>query len=323
MKLAFLLEVPNIRGSTVASYDYAHFAETLLNHECFFVCNRSKKELMHPLGVERLQSRFPIEWIDDLGELDSVLSRQKADFMYTLRTGHAEPWIPTVCPTGVHVMFQHYQPYGTTYAYISEWLSVLAKEHLGVDVPYVPHMVHGPTTPIVDIRAHLGIPKEAIVFGRYGGFEQFDIKLAQRAIIGAVRRRKDIYFLMMNTQPFETHPQIIYVPPQTGLQEKCDFIHACDAMIHARRRGESFGMSIAEFLHQGKPVICWFTGNDKNHVHMLGNQGIYYRTMEDLITIFMQFRPEMFPAERYKNIAAQFLPEPVMARFERVFLQRN
>ena len=56
---------------------------------------------------------------------------------------------------------------------------------------------------------------------------------------------------------------------------------------------------------------------------MLGNQGIYYRTMEDLITIFMQFRPEMFPAERYKNIAAQFLPEPVMARFERVFLQRN
>ena len=107
MRIAFLLECPNIRGTGVASYDYALYNEELLHNESLFICNRSRESEFHPLGLKRIQSRFPIAYLNHLDELDTVLKREKVDFMYTIRTGHLEPGIPKECPTGVHVMFQH------------------------------------------------------------------------------------------------------------------------------------------------------------------------------------------------------------------------
>lgn len=320
MRLAFLLECPNVRGTSVASYDYALYNEELLNNESMFICNKAKETEFHPLGLKRIQQRFPIVYLNQLDDLDDVLKREKADFMYTLRTGHLEPGIPKECPTGVHVMFQHYEPHGTVYAYISQWLSLRAKKHIFVDVPYVPHMVYGPKEPNINLRKRVGIPKNAIVFGRYGGFTQFDIAMVQRAVVEVVERTKDRYFLFMNTKKFADHPRIKFLPPTTNLQNKCNFIHACDAMLHARRLGESFGMSIAEFLYQGKPIIAWATGNDLNHVHMLGKNGIFYNTDKDLIPILLSFAPRAHNPTTYQGIAAQFSPQRTMEQFEKVFL---
>ncbi|MEC7987187.1 MAG: hypothetical protein VX278_18605 [Myxococcota bacterium] len=323
MRLAFLLEAPNVRGTTVATYDYAHYAEELLGHESIIICNRSKEAECHPLGVQRIQQRFPVLYIDDLSELNATLKREKIDFMYNIRTGHREDGVPDVCRSGIHVMFQHYEPHGTVYAYISEWLSQMAQQHLNVHVPYVPHMVHGPREPQEDLRRRLGIPQKAIVYGRYGGFTQFDIQLAHRAVRKVLRTSKSHYFLFMNTKRFITHPQVVYVDAETTLQKKCDFIHACDAMLHARRLGESFGMSIAEFLYQGKPVITWFTGNDLNHVHMLGAKGIYFRTQEDLTRILLRFTPERYSPQTFQDIVRPFSPEEVMRSFQNVFLKES
>ena len=63
------------------------------------------------------------------------------------------------------------------------------------------------------------------------------------------------YFLFMNTPEFYIHPRVIYLSPETNLQKKADFILACDAMLHARSLGESFGLSVAEFLFHGKPAV--------------------------------------------------------------------
>ena len=43
------------------------------------------------------------------------------------------------------------------------------------------------------------------------------------------------------------HPRVLYVDTIYSEEDKDMFIRTCDAMIHARRRGESFGLSIAEF----------------------------------------------------------------------------
>ena len=39
------------------------------------------------------------------------------------------------------------------------------------------------------------------------------------------------------------------------LNYKVKFINTCDAMIHARAMGETFGLAVAEFSKKNKPVI--------------------------------------------------------------------
>ena len=322
MRVAFLLETPNIRGSGVASYDYAHFNEVLLNNQSFFIFNRAHEKDFHPLGVKRIGERFPVLYLQQIGDLDGLLAREKIDFMYTIRTGHIEPGIPSNCPCGVHAMFQHYVPHGTVYAYVSEWLSLQAKQHLGVDVPYVPHMVYGPRQANINLRKRLRIPQDALVFGRYGGFTQFDLKMAQQAVVEVLSRSKHHYFLFMNTHKFIHHSRVFFLPPSTEPQNKCSFIQACDAMIHGRRLGESFGMSIAEFLYQGKPVIAWNSGNDLNHLHMLGEHGLFYDSQQKLVSLLLSFAPDDHPTERYQAIADKFSAEKTMAKFNDVFLTK-
>ena len=321
MRVAFLLEAPNIRGSGVASYDYAHFNEEILQNESLFICNRAHEQEFHPLGQKRLEDRFCVVYLNDITSLDEALRRERVDFMYTIRTGHLEPGIPKDCPCGIHVMFQHYTPHGTVYAYVSQWLSLQAKQALGVDVPYVPHMVYGTQNARRGLRRRLGIPREAVVFGRYGGFTQFDLALAQQAVIEVLKKSEQHYFLFMNTKKFYEHPRIIYLPPTTEPNHKCTFIQACDAMLHARRLGESFGMSIAEFLYQGKPVIAWHLGNDLNHVFMLKEHGLFYQTKNELVSLLLGFDRTKHSKELYQGIVEPFSPERVMERFNQVFLQ--
>lgn len=52
-------------------------------------------------------------------------------------------------------------------------------------------------------------------------------------------------------------------------QDESNFIGSCDAMLHARLRGESFGLAIGEFLFLDKLVVCWSGGYDRNHVNLL------------------------------------------------------
>ena len=39
------------------------------------------------------------------------------------------------------------------------------------------------------------------------------------------------------------------------LNKKVEFISSCDAMIHARQMGETFGAAVSEFSIKNKPVI--------------------------------------------------------------------
>ena len=66
------------------------------------------------------------------------------------------------------------------------------------------------------------------------------------------------YFLFMNTDRFHYHPKIIYLDPTLDPIEKTKFINTCDAMIHARSNGETFGLAIAEFSLKNKPVITCY-----------------------------------------------------------------
>ena len=124
---------------------------------------------------------------------------------------------------------------------------------------WVPHMVDLPE-PNKNLREKLGIPKNATVFGRYGGFDTFDLPFVYQPIVDIVEKYTDVYFVFANTRPFANHPRIKYVKEIVTKQGKSNFINSCDFMVHARHRGESFGLSIAEFLFHNKPVLAWEIG---------------------------------------------------------------
>ena len=102
-----------------------------------------------------------------------------------------------------------------------------------------------------DLRAELGIAADATVFGRHGGLHTFNIAAAKQAVADVSARRPDIVFVFMNTVRFccDAAPNVIHLPSSVDSERKSRFIRTCDAMLHARAEGETFGLSVRR-LHR-------------------------------------------------------------------------
>ena len=61
------------------------------------------------------------------------------------------------------------------------------------------------------MRNELQIPNDVFIIGRYGGFDQFDIKIAHTAIMEIVNTNTKLFFFFVNTRKFYEHTQIIYL----------------------------------------------------------------------------------------------------------------
>jgi hypothetical protein len=99
--------------------------------------------------------------------------------------------------------------------------------------------------------------------------------------------------------------------------EKAKFLGTCDAMLHARWHGETFGLAVGEFAVLGKPVITFSESREKAHLEMLGNQALLYRHVSELAEILREFCPHKTHGTEY-NIYAD--PEKVMQIFAECFL---
>ena len=164
-----------------------------------------------------------------------------------------------------------------------------------------------------NLRNHLQIPQDAFVFGRYGGSSDFNISIAHQAIIEYLNINSNTYFLFMNTNKFYEHPRIIYLDRNIDLIYKSKFINSCNAMIHARDIGETFGLSIAEFSIKNKPVITCPCG-DLEHIKILGDKAIKYSSKEELIAIFKNIN--FITNSRIDwNAYTNYTPEKVMNLF--------
>ena len=98
--------------------------------------------------------------------------------------------------------------------------------------------------------------------------------------------------------------------------EKVEFINTCDAMIHSRERGETFGLTIAEFSTFEKPIITYSNSPEKNHINILGDKGFYYTNYNELYEILLNINPSV----KGYNCYTEFTPEKVMNKFKKVFL---
>jgi hypothetical protein len=239
--------------------------------------------------------------------VDEILIQNKVDIFYIIKAGNYDGQISKICKTVVHCVFNYNEPHGNVYAAVSN--------HVGKLV--VPHIVYLPESR-ENMRKILDIPEDALVFGRYGGFDQFDITYVHNVVQNVAINFSNIYFLFMNTKKFCPElPNIIHIDKIIDLDKKVAFINSCDAMLWARTGGETFGLSIAEFSIKNKPVIATKVG-DKAHVNFLGDKGIWYdeNNLYQILTTLDKNSIQNYDWNAYR----EFSPENVMSIFKRVFI---
>lgn len=314
IKVSFHLEQLGYRGTENAVYDYADYNESYLDNISIIFAPRSGDLST----LERFLKRFPqrVYLYDKFEELQDIVDQEQIDVAYFIKAGYNDGKLFKNVKNVVHVVFNVNQPHGDKYYHVSDWLS---RHSCGCINKFVPHIVTLPDIK-TNYREFLNIPGDAIVFGRHGGESEFNIQYTYPVIEKVAEDNPNIYFLFMNTAKFcKDLYNVIHIDPTYDVEEKTAFINTCDAMIHAREKGESFGLAIAEFLHQNKPVICSTAGEDKNHLWMLKDKGIYYTNQNELYHHLLNLKKHNGD-NRYNDLVKQYNPDDVMDLFEQRFL---
>jgi len=277
--IALVARPLGLRGATVATFDYADANETILGNRSIILFDDLAEN--DPGAVERFRRRFPLAVCRQTDDLDRVLQREKADLVYILKMGSPDGWASCALPTAIHAAFQTWptDAHGTAYAYVSRWL---ARVFTSGVAPWVPHIVRLPDTN-GNRRKELAIPKDALVLGCHGGADSFDIPFARRAVEQALARRRDLWFAFLNINPFVDHERALFLSGTADPIAKTEFINTCDAMLHARGRGETLGLAVAEFSVRGRPVLTWGGSMERAHLDMLGDAALVYRDERGLL----------------------------------------
>jgi len=319
MKIIFHENQLSYRGTSNAVYNYALFNETLLGNESVIVHDSTNKANFQP-AIDRFKARFKVIGYDSVTELEDIVAQENADLFYAIKAGHKDDVLVSNCKTGIHTVFKNNDPHGDVYAYVSKWLS---QEMTNGAAPFVPHMIYVEPNKS-NLRAALNIPKDAIVFGRHGGGNTFDIRFVKQVVKQVARKRKDIYFLFMGTDSFvfrwvfRRYKNIIFLPASLDETYKAQFINTCDAYLHARKQGESFGIAIGEFSVCNKPVITWAGSREKSHIDILGDKALLYHDKKDLAKLLTTFTPDA--SKNWDAYSAEFSPQKVMQKFKEVFI---
>jgi hypothetical protein len=318
------------RGTEVAIYDYAFFNEKILKNKSYIICftDFAQKKHKFPLmkdSYKKFQDQFEIIKINAIDEMKEIIQKYNINFFYTLTEGRYEKMynfenkdIWQNCKTIVHCVFKTKSPFGDYYISISDKLNKKYK----TNIPVIPHIVYLPKIN-GDILDQVNIKKnnDTFIIGRYGGFSEFNIEYVYDSIKQILSIDDNIYFLFMNTNKFFEHERIIYCEKNISLEYKTKFINTCNAMIHARKMGETFGLSIGEFSSLNKPVITSLSG-DTEHIKILGEKCIIYNSKEELDNILKNIR-NITSSKNDWNAYSNFSPDKVMEIFDKTIFCKN
>lgn len=302
-------------------FSYAHYNETILGNKSLilsFTLESQKKYLQNDMRLTfpKFQERFTVLEIKEIEEMKALIEQHNITAFMCQQPGFPENFLYKYdnlsiwgkCKTIKYCVFTTEYPEGNTPVSISHWLN--EKNH--TSLPVLPYIVDLPDIE-GDLRESLNISKDSVVFGGYGGADNFDIEIAQRVVYMVAKKCPSIYFLFANFERFcEPLPNIIHMPTILDTHEKVKFIQTCDAMLWARSQGETFGLAIAEFSVKNRPVFCMEIG-DLAHIRLLGDKAILYKTSGELAKKLIAFQKE---PEKDWNAYRDYTPEKVMDIFK-------
>lgn len=321
MNILFFIRHFTERGTEIAIYDYANYNETILKNKSYIICftDEEQQRLRFPLektSYDKFDKRFEIIKINNIQEISKVIDDYKIDYFYTLTHGGGNDIYQFTnnsiwknCKTIKHAVFNTTNSEGANF-YLS--ISHHLNKKYRTNLPVINHIVSKYDVD-TNLRDQLNIPHDALVLGRYGGSTEFNIPYVHTAIKEILNIDPNIYFLFMNTNKFYDHERIIYLNKNLDNNYKTQFVNSCDAMIHARQIGETFGLSIGEFSIRNKPVITCKCG-DLEHLEILKDKAIVYQSYNDLMEIFKNIRTIIKSRDDW-NAYDYYNPQNIMELF--------
>jgi glycosyltransferase involved in cell wall biosynthesis len=276
------------RGTTTALYDYAVANEQCSNISVIFYTPS------HPANcsgvVQKFKDRFTVLTYNTFQDVELYVKGGEyaylfpgdppgIDYLYTIKYGNKDENYSEKVPCLIHSVFD-WDPHGNHYACVSRQI---AENNNGNWLPHIVQTLPFSENGRVKFREKHGIPLDAYVYGRYGGIDSFDIFYTHHIITEDIDKYPNIWFVFVNTYKFIHHSRVLFLPVITDPVDKGDFIRACDAMVHGRTIGETFGLAIAEFISLGKPVLSCAAQfcNDNEHLHLGRDWITIYRDIHE------------------------------------------
>ena len=316
MKVGFYLKEVNFRGIANSIYTFAKNNEKILKNKSVIFYN--SKSVENQIEAIRLfKKKFTVYKTHNFNELEKYYKKFNLDIIYFQREGFKDYLVKNT-KNVIHAIFPEnmFGYHGFKYAYISKWLSKVSSNK---KYPYVPLPVE-----LVDnklnLRNKLNIPLNAKVIGYHGGNSSFDLQFVRDLIEELVNKNNNIYFIFMNINKFISHHKVIFLRGTFNPLKKVKFINTCDAMLHARSLGESFGISCAEFAIKNKLIFTYGFCRHRAHMDICANNIVPYFSYYDLKKKLIRFKKE----ERVRNgIKKKFTEKKTIKIFEKVFLKSN
>jgi len=317
VKVAFHSRLLTERGSEGAMLDYARLNRSILGNDSVLCLPDQLKFAGNPI-LKKWQEEFPVIFYRSKQELGRRLAQEGVGILYMTKPGAWDGFLVPGVKNCIHAQFLSDEFHGDAYAYLSPWM---ARVMTGREESFVPFFVPRLES-TTNLRDRLGIPREAKVFGRHGGWDTFNIPFVRREVARHAQGHPEDHFVFLNTKPIrgtQGLQNVHYLPATVDAGEKARFLATCDAMLHAQESGETFGLAIAEFAVLGKPVITLARPLTGSHAHleMLRGKGLLYANQGDLERILREFTSREVRGTEYEEYAD---PKTVMKLFRRRFL---
>ena len=291
----------SLRGSENALWDYANLNETILGNNST-ICHPAELGNAKNPTFAKWKSRFQLIPYRTKDELSTMLKERGMDILYQIKPGSFDGFVIPGLKNCIHSMFLSDEFHGDAFAYVSRWCS---KVMTGGEDSFVPHFVPKLESKI-NLREKLGIPTKAKVFGRHGGVDTFNIPFVRKAVLQHAQKNSDDHFVFLNTELIrgtEKLKNVHYLAPTIDPEEKAQFLGTCDAMLHARWHGETFGLAVGEFAVLGKPVITFGGSRERAHLDLLGNKALVYQNCGELEKILNSFEPRNATKTGYDELS--------------------
>ena len=318
MKIGFFVGQLGLRGTDNFVWQLADVCEG--KHEVMIITthHQTLSRDVTKESIDRFRSRFFVVPLVAGERLDTVVDRYGLKILYLAKWGKDDGFRSWHCPCIVHAIFDCHEPHGTVYAAISDHMV----RKCSASCPVLPFIVQLPPTSSC-LRRELSIPNDAFVFGRHGGWKQFDIAFVHAAILELAEERPDVFFVFMNTErfgPAMDNVKFINGSPDPNL--KAAFIQTTDAMVHGRSDGETFGLAVGEFSLFNKPIVTTARG-DTAHIDILGEACLVgddqYQYKQGMMHL-LAWDKELLRLQRW-DAYAKFSAAYVMEIFEKLLDQ--
>ena len=317
LKVGFYLRELNFRGIANTIYIYAKNNQEILKNKSIIFYNSTSLDNQTE-AIKEFKKKFKTIKVSSINELERINKNLKLDYIYFQRDG-AKDKVVNNSKNIIHAVFPQniFQYHGSSYAFISKWLSKTCSNNKFPFAPLPVQLLKNNQ----NLRTKLKIPKDAKVFGYHGGETSFDLNFVRDLIKKTVSQNENIYFLFMNIGKFFNHKKVIFIKGTFNQTRKVKFINTCNAMLHARSLGESFGLSCAEFAIKNKPIFTYGYCRQRAHFEICKGNIIPYYSYGDLYSKILEFDKD----KNYdsKNLKDELSEKNTIKIFKRILLNKK